>query len=190
MIPSLSFFTWPLHSWAFHCHWDCTLTNGFSWSLTVQTTPILHDSFIPSKPIPPGWFLHITMSSCQHKVYLWNTASLCSLKTLPRFYLIDAGLFLITTNFLVLANQHQLPHALYSVALILAQDCTCHSAIITARYSFRVHQTAASSSHPDSCVSSWSKHGCFPWVIIVFSIKGLLVSILSYLFSITQTLPP
>jgi hypothetical protein len=32
--------------------------------------------------------------------YLWNTASLCSQKTLPRrFYLSNAGLFLIT-NFL------------------------------------------------------------------------------------------
>lgn len=40
--------------------------------------------------------------------YLWNTASLCSQKTLPIFHLSDAGLFLITTNFLAPANQHQL----------------------------------------------------------------------------------
>jgi hypothetical protein len=41
--------------------------------------------------------------------YLWNTPSLCSQKTFPRrFYFSDAGLFLITANFLAPANQHQL----------------------------------------------------------------------------------
>ena len=40
--------------------------------------------------------------------YLWNTASLCFQKTLPRrCHLNDAGLFLITANFLAPANQHQ-----------------------------------------------------------------------------------
>jgi hypothetical protein len=42
--------------------------------------------------------------------YLWNTASLCSQKTLPSiFHLSDAGLFLISTNFLATANQHNYP---------------------------------------------------------------------------------
>ena len=37
--------------------------------------------------------------------HLWNAASLCSQKTVPRrFHLSDAGLFLITTNFLAPAN--------------------------------------------------------------------------------------
>ena len=37
-----------------------------------------------------------------------GTHSLCSQKTLPRkFHLSDAGLFLITANFLAPANQHQ-----------------------------------------------------------------------------------
>jgi hypothetical protein len=39
--------------------------------------------------------------------YLWNTASLCIQKTLPRCHLNDAGLFLITANFLAPADQHQ-----------------------------------------------------------------------------------
>ena len=39
--------------------------------------------------------------------YLWNTASLCFQKTLPRCHLDDTGLFLITANFLAPANQHQ-----------------------------------------------------------------------------------
>jgi hypothetical protein len=40
--------------------------------------------------------------------YLWNTASLCFQKTLPRrCHLNDAGLFLISANFLAPANQHQ-----------------------------------------------------------------------------------
>ena len=63
--------------------------------------------FMPSKPVQPGWLLHST-SMRYNLGYLWNTAFLCSHKTLPRrFHLNDAGLFLITTNFLAPANQHQ-----------------------------------------------------------------------------------
>jgi hypothetical protein len=41
--------------------------------------------------------------------YLWNTGSLCSQKTFPRrFHLSNAGLFIITTNFLTPANLYQL----------------------------------------------------------------------------------
>ena len=40
--------------------------------------------------------------------YFWNTCSLCSPKTLPRFHLSDTCPFLITTNVLAPANQHQL----------------------------------------------------------------------------------
>jgi hypothetical protein len=42
-------------------------------------------------------------------VYLWNTPSLCSQKILSRFHLSDAGLVLITTNYLSLANQLSCP---------------------------------------------------------------------------------
>ena len=76
-----------------------------------QASAVLHDTFMPSKPVPPGWLLHITKSCCstRHNIgYFWNTASLCSQKTLPRrCHLNDAGLFLITANFLAPANQHQ-----------------------------------------------------------------------------------
>ena len=33
-----------------------------------QTAAALHDPFMPSKLVPPGWLLHITKSSYQHKV--------------------------------------------------------------------------------------------------------------------------
>jgi hypothetical protein len=77
-----------------------------------QASAAVHDLFMTSKPIPPGWFSCITTSSCSAKYNfgdLWNTASLCSQKILPRrFHLSDAVLFLITANVLAPANQHQL----------------------------------------------------------------------------------
>ena len=76
-----------------------------------RASAALRDPFMPSKPVPPGWLLHITKPHCSTRYnlgYLWNTASLCSQKTLPRrCHLNDAGLILITTNFLAPANQHQ-----------------------------------------------------------------------------------
>jgi hypothetical protein len=75
-----------------------------------QDSAVLHDTFMFSKPVPPGCLLHITKSSHSTRYnlgYLWNTASLCSQKTIPRFQLSDAGLFLIIANFLAPANQHQ-----------------------------------------------------------------------------------
>ena len=57
-------------------------------------------SFMPSKPVPPRWLLHIMQYSCSMRYnlgYLWNTASLCNQKILPRnFHLSDADLFLIS----------------------------------------------------------------------------------------------
>jgi hypothetical protein len=76
-----------------------------------QASAALHDPLMLSKPVPPVWLLHITKScSCTRYNfgYLWNTASLCSQKTLPRrFHLNDAGFFLITANFLAPGNQYQ-----------------------------------------------------------------------------------
>jgi hypothetical protein len=87
---------------------------AFDVLLQCQASDVLHNPFMHSKHVPSGWFIHITKHSCSMTYnlgYLWDTASLCSQKTLPkRFYLIDPGLFLITTNFLAPANQHQLFH--------------------------------------------------------------------------------
>jgi hypothetical protein len=77
-----------------------------------QVWAVLHDPFIPSNPVPPGWIFHIARSrnSMQCNLgNLWTIASLCSQETLPRrFHLNDAGLSLITTNFLGQAKQNQL----------------------------------------------------------------------------------
>ena len=72
-----------------------------------QASAVLNDPFMPSKPVPPVWLLHLIKPSCNRKCnlgYLWNTISLCFQKTLPRLHLSDADLFLITTNFLAPAN--------------------------------------------------------------------------------------
>jgi hypothetical protein len=112
MVPNCKSFAWPLQSWDINYSWGYTFSNGLPWPLTVPSSAVLHDNFMRSKPVPPGWFLHITKSSCSRRYnlgYLWNTVCLCSQKTLPRrFHLSDAGLFIITANFLAPANQHQL----------------------------------------------------------------------------------
>ena len=95
--------------------------------------------FIPSKRVPPGWLLHITKYSCSmryHLGYLWNTGSLCSQKTFRRrFHLSDAGLFLITTNFLAPANQHH-------IVPVMQKFCFSSSGIllITADFSAPANQ--------------------------------------------------
>jgi hypothetical protein len=64
-----------------------------------------------SKSIPPGDSYTLSSPAVRASYnlgYLWNTASLCSQKTLPWFHLNDACLFLIAANFLAPANQHQL----------------------------------------------------------------------------------
>lgn len=75
-----------------------------------RASAALRDPFMPSKPVPPGWPLHITKSRCSRSTTLAisGTQPLCFQKTLPRrCHLNDAGLFLITANFLAPANQHQ-----------------------------------------------------------------------------------
>jgi hypothetical protein len=96
----------PLQSWAFNCHRDCTFTNGLSWSIPVPS--ISSYLFMLQNQYHLG-DSYVIKSGCQHDCgCLWNTASLCSQETLPRwFYLGDAGLFLTTGNFLAPANQHQ-----------------------------------------------------------------------------------
>ena len=96
-VPTLKSFARLFQSWAINCNWHCTFTNGLPWPLTM---PSLSCS---------SWHLHafktsttwmtLTKSSCGMRYnlgYLWDTASLCSQKTIPRrFHLSDAGLFLI-----------------------------------------------------------------------------------------------
>jgi hypothetical protein len=85
---------------------------AFHSLLHCKASASVHDPFMPSKPVPPGFeFLYITKYNCSTRYfgYLWKTASLYSQKILPRrFHAGNAGLFLITTNFLVPANKHQL----------------------------------------------------------------------------------
>ena len=72
------------------------------------------------KTSPPGWILQIPKSGCQHNIYFWKTASLCSQKTLPRrFHHSDAALFLITTNFLAPPNHFLFSH------MAEAACCSC-----------------------------------------------------------------
>ena len=75
------------------------------------TSAALHDPFITSKSVHLGisYTLPIPAETWATTLAINGTqAPLCSLKTLPRFHFNDAGLFLITVNFLALANQHQL----------------------------------------------------------------------------------
>ena len=100
MVPSLNFFVWPLQSWDFICHWDCTITNGFPGLSQCQASADFHDLFMPSKPAPLSWFFHITESGCQHNVYLWSFSYfVLSENTSQRFHLGDASWFLKTANF-------------------------------------------------------------------------------------------
>jgi hypothetical protein len=77
-VPSLSCSAWPLHAFKTSTTW-VTLT-----------------------------YYHVPLQQEYNLGYLWNTASLCFQKILPRrCHLNDAGLFLITANFLAPAIQHQ-----------------------------------------------------------------------------------
>ena len=123
-------------------NWGCPFINGLLCPLTVPSLSCSSWLLHASKPVPPAWLLHITKYSCSMKYnlgYLWNMASLCSQKTLPRrFHLSNAGIFLITTNFLAPTNQHQLsqesllfftlkpePHSQSCQVLMFAGAGTC-----------------------------------------------------------------
>jgi len=50
------------------------------------TSAALHDPFMPSKPVPSGWLLHITKYRCSTRYnlgHLWNIVYLCSHKHFP-----------------------------------------------------------------------------------------------------------
>ena len=68
----------------------------------------LHDPFMPSCTWVTLTHYQVLLQQEYNLGYLWDTVSLCFQKTLPRrCHLNDAGLFLITANFLASANQHQ-----------------------------------------------------------------------------------
>jgi hypothetical protein len=73
-----------------------------------QASAALHDPFMPSCTWVTLTHYQVPLQQEYNLGYLWNTASLCFQKTLPRrCHLNDAGIFLITANLLAPANQHQ-----------------------------------------------------------------------------------
>ena len=177
MVPSLKSFAWLPFSPG-----PPTIAEAIPSPMAIhdlsqcQASAFLHDTFMPSKPVPPGWFLHITKSRCSMRYnlgYLWNTASLCSQKTLPRrFHLSDAGLFTITANSLAPANQHQLsqqflpfltlepePHGWNCGVLLLAGIRTWPACTITSSLSFCFpNPSLPKLGYPRSCSVDW------PWM--------------------------
>ena len=87
-----------LHQWPSMASHSAEPQLLFMTPSCLQNQYHLGDSYtLPSPATAQGTTLAIS-----------GTQPLCSQKTLPRrFYRSDAGLFLITTNFLALANQHQ-----------------------------------------------------------------------------------
>jgi hypothetical protein len=81
---------------------------AFSSISQCQALAVVHDPFMPSKSVLPGDSYSLPICLLAWGLS-WNTASLCSQKTLfRRFYLSDAALFLITTNILSQSKQHKL----------------------------------------------------------------------------------
>jgi hypothetical protein len=75
-----------------------------------RASAALHDPFMPSKPVPPGWLLHITKSNCSMRYnlgYLWNTASVLSKNTSEKMLPQWCWSLLNHHYFLAPANQHQ-----------------------------------------------------------------------------------
>lgn len=127
-----------LSSW---CHASTSLHGPFSFGPSTPTKAVfssmtyfglsqcqasaaLHDLFIASKP-RSIWALSSLVANTRHNHgCLWNTALLWSQKTLPRrFPLGDADLFLITTNFFVPANQHQLSQKSKDSSAVVLASC-------------------------------------------------------------------
>jgi hypothetical protein len=100
MVPSLNFFAWHLQTWAVNCNQGCTFTNGLSWSHRAESQLLDSPQLGDSDPLPSSaaaWGTTLTTSGSQ------------LLGDFRKHFLSDFGLFLITTNFLALANQISCP---------------------------------------------------------------------------------
>lgn len=84
-----------------------------------QALVVFYDLLVPSKPVPPVWFLDTIKSSCQHEIQTWQactTASVCWRTEKKKTNLsedvssIMLGLFLITIDFLVLNYHNKISH--------------------------------------------------------------------------------
>ena len=77
MVPSLNLFAWPLQSWTITITTEAApLPMTFYELSQCWASAALHDPFMPWKPVPPGWLLHITKSSHSMRYnlgYLWNS---------------------------------------------------------------------------------------------------------------------
>jgi hypothetical protein len=88
-----------------HLHqWPSMASHSAEPQLPCMTPSCLQNQYNLGDPCT----LPIPLQQEYNLGYLWNTDSLCFQKTVPRrCHLNDAGLFLITPNFLAPANQHQ-----------------------------------------------------------------------------------
>ena len=169
-------YQWPVASE--HCLILNTLHGLVSRSDKVDHLPAPFSSGLLLLPQPPTvpdrnqtlkhlFWSHLSLVLvCLNLAYLWNTASLCSQKTLPRrFHLSDAGLFLITTNFIAPANQHQLslllltlkpePHD-WSFQVLLAKPGTWPPCSITLSSAFCFPTPSLPKlGYPGTCSVDW-----------------------------------
>lgn len=70
VVPSLSSSPWFQKYWACHGYGVCTFTSGHS---CCQTSAILHDRVMHSKPVSPG--RHTTKFSSQHGFQPWSSSN-------------------------------------------------------------------------------------------------------------------
>ena len=119
IVPFVYSLAWPFKTWAINWNWGCSFTNVLPYPLTMPSLSCSSWSLHVFKP------RNIWMTLTHYKVHMWQEVLLwlflkhnflCSQKTLSRiFHLSNAGLFLITTNFLAPDNQHnRLSNAFYS----------------------------------------------------------------------------
>lgn len=91
----------------FYYNEDFTFNKGPFWHLMAlwcQALAVLHDPFLPSKQVPLWKIVPITNLGCQNMrcklSHCWTTSSLCWPRVnILRLMTLDAGLFLISTNF-------------------------------------------------------------------------------------------
>lgn len=119
-LPSLKF-SMTSQYWGFNCHWVYTFSSGLSLLLTKSDINYLSRALHAFKTCAicvtithyyiwwPGWGTTLAACGTQLLCWLWGNTS--------RFYLSDAGLSLITTNFLTLTSINFLSKAKVSLQL-------------------------------------------------------------------------